>query len=103
MKRVALAALLAGALSCAVRYGIEGAPTAAGSGPADGAARSGGLELDPGAGHPGHRPGERSACTDWLFRQPWASRQDWPGVARDSAILLGLSLAAGLASRMRRR
>jgi len=34
-----------------------------------------------------HPAGERNHGTEWFFNQPWAYREGWGTIARDSAIL----------------
>jgi hypothetical protein len=104
MRRAALLSL-AVLCSCSFRtgYGLEDSGTATHDHQSEETAGQQASGREPEGTHHVHAAGEHSVCTEWLFTQPWASRGDWPRIARDSGILLGLSLAVRLAKRTNRR
>lgn len=50
-----------------------------------------------------HPAGEENHGTEWFFSQPWASRERWRYLARDSALLSGMACGILLISGARRR
>ncbi len=50
-----------------------------------------------------HPEGEENHGTEWFFSQPWASRERWRYLARDSALLSGMACGILLISGARRR
>lgn len=50
-----------------------------------------------------HPAGEENHGTEWFFNQPWASRERWRYLARDSALLSGMACGILLISGARRR
>mgnify|MGYP002663977484 CR=1 FL=1 len=67
-----------------------------------GAAHEAGQEaFEPAMHH--HPEGERNHGTEWFFNQPWAYREGWGPIARDSAILAAAACCVFLFSGRRSR
>lgn len=50
-----------------------------------------------------HAAGEENHGTEWFFQQPWAAREAWGSLLRDSALLSGMAVGVFFLSGGRRR